>query len=136
MESNDDSHRGIDLTFREWAEAFSGADSEGLVSLVTADAEFWTQEAPPLVGRTALRKAFDDFFAQFSAEQRFIEVERQVQGQWAFIRGLEINKLTSAAGGEVSEVRQRAFSVLRREDDGRWRFARGMTNQGPIESEQ
>ena len=63
-------------------------------------------------------------------------MERQVQGNWALLRGLEINTLTPKKGGEASEYRQRAFSVLRRSQDGRWRFARGMTNQGPIEADE
>jgi uncharacterized protein (TIGR02246 family) len=136
MDSNDRELHGIDLTFQEWALAFAAGDSERLVSLVTADAEFWSQEATPILGRTALRETFDEFFAQFSAEQRFIEVERLVQSDWAIIRGLEVNTLTPAGGSEVTEVRQRAFSVLRCENDGRWRFARGMTNQGPIDAEE
>jgi uncharacterized protein (TIGR02246 family) len=135
MDMNDKELHGIDLSLQEWALAFAAGDSERLVSLVTADAEFWSQDAPPILGRTALREAFADFFTQFSAVQRFIEKERLVLNDWALIRGLEINTLTPAGGGEESEVRQRAFSVLRLENDGRWRFARGMTNQGPIETE-
>jgi uncharacterized protein (TIGR02246 family) len=123
---------GIDKTLDEWFRAMKRGDSAALVSLVTKDAEFWTQGAPPIKGRTALKEAFDKFLTQFSAEQRFVEVERQVSGKWAFIRGLEINILKPKAGGEPTEYRQRAFSILRLEPDGRWRFARGMTNQGPI----
>jgi uncharacterized protein (TIGR02246 family) len=123
---------GIDKTLKEWAKAIKQGDSAALVSLVTKDGEFWTHGAPPVKGRDALKEAFDKFFTQFSAEQSFIEVERQVSGEWAFLRGLEINILKPRAGGEPTEYRQRAFSILRLEPDGRWRFARGMTNQGPI----
>jgi ketosteroid isomerase-like protein len=59
MNTNDNELHGIDLTLQEWALAFAAGDSDRLVSLVTADAEFWSQEAPPILGRTALREAFD-----------------------------------------------------------------------------
>lgn len=123
----------IDRTLQEWAQAFARGDSKALVDLVTEDAEFWTHGAPPITGRPALAAAFDESFAEYSAAQRFVEVERQVLGDRAMIRGLEINTLKPKAGGETTEYRQRAFSFLRREANGRWLFARGMTNEGPLD---
>ena len=124
--------KGIDKTMAEWFQAVKRGDSAVLASLVTEDAEFWTHGAPPLKGRTELKNAFDAFFTQYKTEQRFVELERHVFGKWAFIRGEEINILTPKAGEEPVEYRQRAFSVLHKDSDGRWRFARGMTNKGPI----
>lgn len=126
---------GIDRTVREWARAFAAGDVGALAALVTEDAEFWTQGAPPLVGRSALEAAFKAFFARFVAVQEFTELERSVAGEWAFLRGEEKNLLRPRDGGDPVEHRQRAFSVLRLGADGRWRFARGMTNQGPLVSE-
>ena len=125
----------IDRTLAEWADAFQRGDIAALVALVSEDAEFWTNGAPPVVGRKQLKRAFEDFFAQFSAVQRFEEVERTVIGDFAFLRGEEVNTLTPNGGGDAFEYRQRAFSILRRGDDGRWRFWRGMTNQGPMAGE-
>jgi uncharacterized protein (TIGR02246 family) len=122
----------IDRTLAEWAQAFERGDSPALVALVTQDAEFWTHGDPPITGRTELEDAFDGLFAQFTAVQRFDEMERTVAGDFAILRGEEINTLTPKAGGQPTEYRQRAFSVLRRENDGRWRFWRGMTNEGPV----
>jgi uncharacterized protein (TIGR02246 family) len=125
---------GIDQTYKEWFGAVTRGDSATLVSLITPDAEFWTHGAPPLKGRDAVKTVLDKFYARFSVEQRFFEVERQIFGKWAFIRGLEVTTLKPRAGGEPTEHKQRGFSILRLEPDGRWRFARGMTNQGPIEA--
>jgi ketosteroid isomerase-like protein len=36
-------------------------------------------------------------------------------------------------GGPTREMTQRAMLILRRGDDGRWRYARGMTNGLPPE---
>jgi len=121
----------IDRTLTEWADAIRRGDTAALVALVSEDAEFWTHGAPPVVGREQLESAFKAFFAEYSAVQRFEEKERTVVGDYAFLRGEEVNTLTPKTGGEKFEYRQRAFSILRRGDDGRWRFWRGMTNQGP-----
>jgi uncharacterized protein (TIGR02246 family) len=127
----DASANEIDRTLTEWAAAVEDGDAQALVALVSEDAEFWTHGAAPMTGREELENAFVAFFNQYDAVQRFQESERTVAGDIAFLRGEEVNILTPKTGGEVFEYRQRAFSVMRRGDDGRWRFWRGMTNQGP-----
>jgi uncharacterized protein (TIGR02246 family) len=121
----------IEETLSEWAAAIREADIEALSSLVTDDAEFWTHGAAPLVGREALVVAFKPFFAAYQLQQEFDCQELVLAGDLAFMRGMEINHLTPRDGGESVVQRQRAFSVLRREANGKWRFARGMTNLPP-----
>ncbi|HTG31453.1 MAG TPA: SgcJ/EcaC family oxidoreductase [Thermoanaerobaculia bacterium] len=120
-------NRAIDQTFADWMEAGRKGDAETLVSLITEDAEFWTHGAPAMKGREAAAAMFQGFFAGYTYEQSFETLERIVTGGWAFVRGTEHNRVTPR-GGETVEIRQRAFMVLRREPDGRWRYARGMTN--------
>ena len=121
----------IDKTLAQWASALAEGDLHLLASLVTEDAEFWTHGAAPLVGRDALVEAFKPFLEGHTLRQSFEVQERCVGDDWALLRGVETNILEPRDGGERSVVTQRAFSMLRRESDGRWRFARGMTNQGP-----
>lgn len=123
--------REIDETLAAWAAALKDGDLEAVASLVTRDAEFWSHGEPPLVGRRALVEAFEPFVEAYVLDQRWDEEERWVGAEWAFIRGTEVNTLTPRDGGDPTVVRQRAFSLLRRGEDGRWRFARGMTNPGP-----
>jgi uncharacterized protein (TIGR02246 family) len=115
----------------EWVEAIRGADLETLAGLVTEDAEFWTHGAAPLIGRDALKEVFAPFFSMYGLEQDFVCQELIISGDLAFMRGTELNRLTPRDRSEAVENRQRAFSILRREGDGRWRFARGMTNLPP-----
>ena len=75
----------------------------------------------------AVAAMMEGFFAGFGYEQSFETLERIVLDGWAFVRGIEHNRVTPK-GGETVEIRQRAFMVLRREEDGSWRFARWMTN--------
>lgn len=128
------SHPGIESLLQAWKQALASADLEVIAEMVTSDAEFWSNGQPPLVGREALKEAFKPIFARYTMDQEFRCDELVVAGEWAFMRGLEVNRLVSREGGEENTVRQRAFSVMFRSADGRWRFSRGMTNQPPVQS--
>ena len=118
----------IDALFAEWKAAVASSDPARILALITDDAEFWTHGAPALGGRDAAEALYRDFFKKYELRQDFEEIERIVAGEFAFIRGTESNVLTPKDGGAPVEVKQRAFTILRKEH-GRWRFARGMTNR-------
>jgi uncharacterized protein (TIGR02246 family) len=131
-----DANAGIDRALSRWASALAGADVGLISDLVTEDAEFWTHGAEPLRGRSAVVNAFKPLLDTYELSQRFEEQERCLGPGWSLLRGVEVNTLRPRKGGPKTEVRQRAFSLLRRGNDGRWRFARGMTNQGPLEKDE
>jgi uncharacterized protein (TIGR02246 family) len=127
----DESKREIDQLLKEWALAVERSDAAALGDLVTEDAEFWSHGAAPLAGREALVKAMQEFFSRYRFRQEFRRQETISREGIAFLRGLEVNRLEPRQGGDPSTVEQRAFSVVVRGSDGRWRFARGMTNAPP-----
>jgi len=114
--------------FKSWRNAIKESDPKKIASLVTKDAEFWSNGAPPLKGRLALENAFRPFLAKFIFSQEYECYELIVRGDIAFIRGLEHNKKIPREGGPPIITKQRAFSVIRQTKDGKWLFARGMTN--------
>lgn len=124
----------IDELFLAWRAAVVSKDIARVTSLVTEDCEFWTNAVPPLKGRDAVRSTLQTFYANFSHRQEFERQELLVAGDLAFVRGIEHNFLTPLSGGPEVYRSQRAFMVIRREPDGCWRFARGMTNLLPPES--
>jgi uncharacterized protein (TIGR02246 family) len=126
-----EANAGIDRTLAEWAAAIAEGNLALISSMVTEDAEFWTQGAAPLIGRRAVESAFKAILEAYKFSQRFDEHERYVSLTWALLRGVECNTLEPRNGGPQRQVEQRAFSIIRRGSDGRWRFARGITNQGP-----
>jgi uncharacterized protein (TIGR02246 family) len=118
----------IDALYQAWKDAVRRGDIDTLLTFITEDAEFWPRDTPAIRGKENIRNLYASFFANFSLEQHFEETERIVEGGFAFVRGLEVNTLTPRTGGASTEVRQRAFSILRLDADGKWRFSRGMTN--------
>jgi ketosteroid isomerase-like protein len=67
---------------------------------------------------------------RFDIVQSFEPVETVVAGDWAFERGIERMTLTPRGGGEKREIEQRTMLIERKGEDGKWRFARGITNLG------
>ena len=124
-------HDEIEALFARWSAAIASKDIDTLVGLVTDDAEFWSNGAAPLTGRSAVRATFEAFFSRFDFTQDFEFVELVVFADAAFARGIEHNHLHPLAGGDDVEHTQRAFMLIRGEPDGEWRFARGMTNVPP-----
>lgn len=123
--------REIGEVFRAWVEAGRRGDAGALAALVTEDAEFWTHGAAAVRGRDAVRATMTSFFARFALAQDFEREELLLDGDLAVVRGVEVNRVTPRDGSPALEIRQRSFSVLFREADGAWRFARGMTNRPP-----
>jgi len=122
---------GVETLLASWREAISSGNVERMALLVTPEAEFWSPGQAPIQGREAVKAAFKSFFERYEMNQEFNCHELIVSQGWAFMRGLETNRLTDRTTGEETRVRQRAFSLMRRDSDGAWRFHRGMTNSPP-----
>jgi uncharacterized protein (TIGR02246 family) len=118
----------VEQLFAAWAEAVRTNDAEGLAALVTDDCEFWAHGVPALRGRDAVVAAFRNAFATRSFEQTWNEIERLSGDDFIVSVGIEVTQVTGD-GGEPVVVTQRGWTLARRCDDGRWRFARGTTNR-------
>ena len=114
-----------------WVAAVANGDPEALRPLLTDDYEVWAHGAPPLSGVDAAITAMRGAIARYHIAQSFEPSETIIAGDWAFERGLEQMTVTPIDGGPTQTRSQRALLILRRGDDGQWRYARGMTNGLP-----
>lgn len=117
----------VDDALEKWTEALRRSDTDALIELVTEDCEFWSPGQLPQIGRAAVKRAFETVFEKYRIEQLFDETERIVTGDYVVLRGLETNIITPRKGVGENTVRQRVFTIARRDPDGVWRFARGMS---------
>jgi len=131
---SDADRTAIDALRDRWVEVVASGDARGLADLVTPDYEVWTHGAPTLGGREAVVAVMGAALAQFAVVQSYEPSETVVSDDWAFQRGIERIRATPRDGGVARENVQRALVILRRGDDGRWRYARGMTNGLPAAS--
>jgi uncharacterized protein (TIGR02246 family) len=119
----------IDRLFADFSDALRRGDCDALADLVTEDAEFWSPGVPAMRGRDEVRTRMRQACEQYTVERTWDEVERVAGDGFAVSVGIERTLATPRAGGEAIEVVQRGWTMARRGADGRWRFARGITNR-------
>jgi uncharacterized protein (TIGR02246 family) len=129
--SGDDDRAAIEAVRDAWVAVVASGDGRGLADFVTQDYEVWTHGAPALGGPKTVVAVMSAALAKYSVTQSFEPTETVVSGDWAFQRGIERIRAVPRDGGTPQENVQRALVILRRGDDGRWRYARGMTNGLP-----
>lgn len=117
-----------------WVAAIAARDANMLRPLLTDDYEVWAHGVEPIVGADVAVAAMAAALERNDVEQSFEPIETVISGDWAFERGIESMKVTPRNGGPTREASQRALLILRRGTDGKWRFARGMTNGLPAVS--
>ena len=120
---------GIDQLFTDFTDALRRGDCDAIADLVAEDAEFWAHGVAPMKGRDHVRAAMRDACEQYLVERTWEEIERLTGDDFMVSVGIERTRATPRAGGEAVEVVQRGWTMARRGADGRWRFARGITNR-------
>jgi uncharacterized protein (TIGR02246 family) len=106
-------------------------DIDRLVSLVTDDVVFLPPGGPPIKGREAVGELYRSLFTQFDVEQAAQTEETEVAGDWAFSWGAETMTLAPRGGGAPVSLQGKGLTILRRQPDGTWKFARGINNSVP-----
>jgi len=120
----------IDATHEQWRDAYRRKDAAAVERLLTRDYVLWVpgREALTLADiLPRLRAAFE----AYDCSPSFERIELLVSGDLAVDVGWDIQHLTPRAGGPPIVQRQRVAVVLRRGEDGVWRYARGMAQPGP-----
>src|SRR5581483_6111695 len=101
--------------------------------LMTEDYEAWPAGTPVMRGRKLAVQAMRAACAAAAIQQSFECHDLSIDGKLAVACGVESFVMTMKAGGEVRTHRQRAVILMRKCDDGQWRFFRGITSPMPKE---
>jgi len=120
----------IDQLYEAWGEAFQRKSLHAILDLLTPDYVLWPAGAPAM-SRDSLVPRLAATLSAYDVTPYFEREERLVTGDFAFERGWDVQRVRPCTGGEATSHRQRVFLVLQRGADGRWRFARGMSQAGP-----
>lgn len=128
VEMSENDQEAIAQTIRAFADALNRADYRAAVAMMTDDAVFWPVDAEETTGKAPIAVAYERL-EPYRLEASSDVEEILVSGDLAVMRGYENFRLEPKAGGDPVEIKhRRAFSILRRQQDGSWKFARGMTN--------
>ena len=121
----------IDRLMQRWSEAIAKEDLQAIGDLVTEDVEFWGEGTPAIIGRATVISTFTETFSRFRLAQTIEEKGRDWDESFVVIRGIESTKIAQKPLLKSNEMRRRVVMVIRREADGKWRIARGMSNLPP-----
>ncbi|PYL78495.1 MAG: hypothetical protein DMF26_00475 [Verrucomicrobia bacterium] len=130
MNISSESDSEIDKLYEAWADAFHRQDLRAILDLLTSDYVLWPAGAQPMT-RDSVESRLVATLSAYEVTPSFEREERLVTGDLAFERGWDIQQIRPRAGGEMKTHQQRVFLILRRGSDGKWRFARGMSQTGP-----
>jgi len=111
-----------------WIEAMRAKDIDRLLSMIDDNAVFLPPGSPPVGGRDEITQMLHTFFSRCDPEQSIDIGEIQICGDWAFAWGAETMKARPVVGGSPLTMRGHGLSILRRQPDGSWKFARGINN--------
>jgi len=112
--------------------AMNGKDISKLMDMIAEDIVFLPPGFPPIRGKQAVEMMYRGFFQQFTkVDQTSTLEEVEVAGDWAYAWGTERTVLFLQTGGAPIQMEGRGLSILRRQPDGSWRFARSLSNSTP-----
>lgn len=131
----EDDVRAIHALYSRWFGAMEDGDPEALVELVTDDVILKGGGGPAVRGKDALEDALRDFLAEFTEEVEYSVEEVEVVGDRAWARIDESTRVIPRDGRPPVTVTGMHLSILRRDDDGRWRVARDVGAAGTEEPE-
>jgi uncharacterized protein (TIGR02246 family) len=122
----------IKQLIQKYEQALNASDADAVLALYGSEPVFMPQHAPAMVGREAVRKAYDQVFASIRLAIRFEVFEVQVLGDQAWARTSSAGRTTVLANGQVLDEGNNELFVFRREG-GEWRIHRYLfaTNRPP-----
>lgn len=116
----------------DWLAAVRAKDIHRLTAMVTEDAVFLPAGLPPVRGKQAVEALYRQFFPQFRSVEQTVAIEEiEIAGDWAFSWGFETFVVLPIDGGPEIRRQGKGMSILRRQPDGSWLFARGINNTAP-----
>lgn len=87
---------------------------------------------PALVGRDAVRGRVGPFFVDWNMDHVGTVDELRVAGDWAYVRGTYVFRVTPKAGGDTTEEVGKIVYILGRHADDSWKITRAIWNLNHI----
>jgi uncharacterized protein (TIGR02246 family) len=116
--------RAIRALIDTWLRATREGDVETVLDLMTPDVVFLVPGQPAMQGREAFEQGLRGVLASHAIESHSQIEEICVAGDFAWCRTHLSVTVTSKHAGTPVKRTGNTLSILRREEDGKWRLAR------------
>jgi uncharacterized protein (TIGR02246 family) len=105
--------------------ALNASDTQAVMPLYAEDGVFMPQNAESLIGKAAVRQAYDAVFKAITLKVKFTIAEIVVMApQWAFVRTNSGGTQKINATGATSREANQELFIFKKGGDGKWRIAR------------
>jgi uncharacterized protein (TIGR02246 family) len=122
----------IQAFYREWSAATARDGADGYVASWADDGVLLPPDEPAAAGKAAIRAWYERSAAPFLVQPTEFRVEAlHVVGDWAIQRFSIAGTRTPRAGGASQSFSAKYLDVLRRGEDGAWRFVYRVWNASP-----
>jgi ketosteroid isomerase-like protein len=126
-QSSEADRKAIETVREQALEAFNSGDIEAYIELLTDDVVYDPPNRPAVVGKEAMR-AYGALFEKFILDTTYPVDELVIEGDWAFDRGVWVEKRTPREGGEQIEIPFGLLQIYYRDTEGSWKLARMVAN--------
>ena len=114
----------ITALLEAWLAAVKSVDVSRLASLVADDVVIVHGDGRCIRGKDEFEADFSKAFESFRIEQRVVDPEISIRGNWAFEIARVESTLTPIRGGDVIRAITTTLVALRRQPGGSWKVAR------------
>jgi uncharacterized protein (TIGR02246 family) len=105
--------------------ALNASDTRAVMPLYAEDGVFMPQNSQSVIGKAAVRQAYDAVFKAITLKVKFTIAEVIVMSpQWAFVRTNSAGTQKINATGAASAEGNQELFIFKKSDDGKWRIAR------------
>ncbi|MDQ6636031.1 MAG: SgcJ/EcaC family oxidoreductase [Gemmatimonadota bacterium] len=123
-----DAAPAVDAIFAKYAASLGAGDADAWSTLWVEEGVQLPPDAPPVVGKAAIREKLRSVLARFHFAMRIRTEEVRTGGDWAFARGTYAATLTPKAGGAPIAIDGKFLTIFLRQPDGSWRIYRDIFN--------
>jgi len=121
----------------DWRAGWLSGDPETLLALLSDEPVLIMSHEPAIIGKEAIRTLYQYVFENytFTSDENYTrtsdveQMEVEVDGDLGYIWSGYTNTETPKAGGETIKDHGQAVSIVRRQHDGSWKFARLIINR-------
>ena len=121
----------------DWGAGWQTADLETLLALLSDEPVLIMSSEDPIVGKAAIRELYQYVFENytFASDENYTrmtkveQIEVEVDGDLGYIWSKYKNTETPKAGGETIEDHGQSVYIVKRQNDGSWKFTRLIINR-------
>lgn len=115
--------------------ALNASSVEAAIPLYAEDGVFMPQNSPSVVGKAAVRQAYDAVFAAITLKVKFTIAEVVMMSPWwAFVRTNSAGTQKINSTGATSPEANQELFIFKKGEDGKWRIARySFSTTNPVE---